>query len=140
MEYLIINKKMENDNVNKMHEMVLEVMDKYTFIDEYFNKPDVNTGKKMPILVKFITTILYLRRRLEFHVDPSETFYGDIERNDYSHFEDISDKVELYKILVCFVTMACSYIDTTITDDDETRDKIVTTLRQYYYKNNDFVA
>ena len=131
---------MENDNVNKMQEMVLEVTNKYTFIEEYLLKPDVNTGNKMPFLTKLMTTILYLRRRLEFQVEPDETFYGGIERNDYSHFEDISDKVELYKILVCFVTMACSYIDTTIKDDDETRDKIVTTLRQYYYKNNDFVV
>ena len=138
--YLIINNKMENDNVNKMQEMVLEVMDKYAFMEDYLKEPDVNTGNKMPILVKFITTILYLRRRLDFLVELDETFYGDIQRNNYSQFEDISDKVELYKILVCFVTMACSYIDTTIKDDDETRDKIVTTLRKYYYKNNDFVA
>ena len=131
---------MENDNVNKMQEMVLEVMDKYAFMEDYLKEPDVNTGNKMPILVKFITTILYLRRRLDFLVELDETFYGDIQRNNYSQFEDISDKVELYKILVCFVTMACSYIDTTIKDDDETRDKIVTTLRKYYYKNNDFVA
>ena len=131
---------MENDNVNKMQEMVLEVMDKYAFMEDYLKEPDVNTGNKMPILVKFITTILYLRRRLDFLVELDETFYGDIQRNNYSQFEDISDKVELYKILVCFVTMACSYIDTTIKDDDETRDKIVTTLRKYYYKNKDFVA
>ena len=131
---------MENDNVNKMQEMVLEVMDKYAFMEDYLKEPDVNTGNKMPFLTKLMTTILYLRRRLDFLVELDETFYDDIERNNYSHFEDISDKVELYKILVCFVTMACSYIDTTIKDDDETRDKIVTTLRKYYYKNNDFVA
>jgi hypothetical protein len=137
--YLIINKKMENDNVKQMHEMVLEVMKKYTFIEEYLSKPDVNTGNKMPLLVKFITTILYLRRRLEFQVDADETFYDSIERNDYSYFEDISDKVELYKILVCFVTMACSYIDAKVSTDDGTREKIIATLRQYYYKNKGFV-
>ena len=131
---------MENDNVKQMHEMVLEVMDKYTFVEDYLKEPDVNTGNKIPFLTKLMSTILYLRRRLEFHVDSNETFYGDIERNNYSHFEDIRDKVELYKILVCFVTMACSYIDTTITTDDKSRDKIITTLRQYYYKNKDFVA
>ena len=131
---------MENDNVKQMHEMVLEVMDKYTFVEDYLKEPDVNTGNKIPFLTKLMSTILYLRRRLEFHVDANETFYGDIERNNYSHFEDIRDKVELYKILVCFVTMACSYIDTTITTDDKSRDKIITTLRQYYYKNKDFVA
>ena len=131
---------MENDNVNKMQEMVLEVTNKYTFIEEYLLKPDVNTGNKMPFLTKLMTTILYLRRRLEFQVEPDETFYGGIERNDYSHFEDISDKVELYKILVCFVTMACSYVNAKVSTDDVSRDKIITTLRQYYYKNKDFVA
>ena len=131
---------MENDNVNKMQEMVLEVMDKYAFMEDYLKEPDVNTGNKMPILVKFITTILYLRRRLEFQVEPDETFYGGIERNDYSHFEDISDNVELYKILVCFVTMACSYVNAKVSTDDVSRDKIITTLRQYYYKNKDFVV
>jgi len=138
--YLIINNKMENDNVNKMQEMVLEVTNKYTFIEEYLLKPDVNTGNKMPFLTKLMTTILYLRRRLEFQVEPDETFYGGIERNDYSHFEDISDNVELYKILVCFVTMACSYVNAKVSTDDVSRDKIITTLRQYYYKNKDFVA
>lgn len=131
---------MENDNVNKMQEMVLEVTNKYTFIEEYLLKPDVNTGNKMPFLTKLMTTILYLRRRLEFQVEPDETFYGGIERNDYSHFEDISDNVELYKILVCFVTMACSYVNAKVSTDDVSRDKIITTLRQYYYKNKDFVA
>ena len=131
---------MENVNVNKMQEMVLEVTNKYTFIEEYLLKPDVNTGNKMPFLTKLMTTILYLRRRLEFQVEPDETFYGGIERNDYSHFEDISDNVELYKILVCFVTMACSYVNAKVSTDDVSRDKIITTLRQYYYKNKDFVA
>ena len=131
---------MENDNVNKMQEMVLEVMDKYAFMEDYLKEPDVNTGTKMPFLTKLMTTILYLRRRLEFQVEPDETFYNDIERNNYSQFVDITEKPELYKILVCFVTMACSYVDATVTTDDKTRDKIITTLRQYYYKNKDFVA
>ena len=131
---------MENNNVNKMKEMVLEVMDKYAFMEDYLKEPDVNTGIKMPFLTKLMTTILYLRRRLDFLVELDETFYDDIERNNYSHFVDITEKPELYKILVCFVTMACSYVDTTVTTDDKTRDKIITTLRQYYYKNKDFVA
>ena len=131
---------MENENVNQMHEMVLEVMDKYAFMEEYLKEPDVNTGIKMPFLTKLMTTILYLRRRLDFLVELDETFYDSIGRNNYSHFEDISDKIELYKILVCFVTMACSYVDATVTTDDKSRDKIITTLRQYYYKNKDFVA
>ena len=131
---------MENDNVNKMQEMVLEVMDKYAFMEDYLKEPDANTGNKMPFLTKLMTTILYLRRRLEFQVEPDETFYNDIERNNYSQFVDITEKPELYKILVYFVTMACSYVDATVTTDDKTRDKIITTLRQYYYKNKDFVA
>jgi hypothetical protein len=36
--------------------------------------------------------------------------------------------------------MACGLIDDMIKDDDESRDKIINTIRQYYYKNKDFIA
>jgi hypothetical protein len=130
---------MADDNVNKMHKMVLDTMDKYTFLEEYLSKPDINTGKRMPTLVKFITTILYLRRRMGFLVESDESFYDDIERNDYTEFENIEDDIEIFNLLVCFVTMACSYINDSV-DDVESRDKIINTIRQYYYKNKDFVA
>lgn len=130
---------MNNSNVEGMHKMVFEVMDKYTFIEDYLLEPDVNTGNKMPLLIKFMTTILYLRRRIGFLVEPDETFYDGIERNNYAQFEEINDKIEVYKVLVCFVTMACSYVNASV-EDVESRDKIVNTLRQYYYKNKDFVA
>ena len=78
-----------NENVRQMQEMVLEAMDKYPFIDEYLIKPDVNTGVRMPLLIKYITTILYLRRRMGFLVEPEESFYDSIERNDYAQFEEI---------------------------------------------------
>lgn len=130
---------MENDNVNKMRQMVLDTMDKYTFLEEYLSKPDINTGKKMPTFIKFITTILYLRRRMGYLVEPDESFYDDIQRNDYTEFENIEDDVEIFHLLVCFVSMACSYVDASV-DDVESRDKIINKIRQYYYKNKDFVA
>ena len=37
------------DSVQQMKDMVLEVLDKYTFIEEYVNKPNVLTGNKIPI-------------------------------------------------------------------------------------------
>ena len=122
-----------NENVKQMQEMVLEAMDKYPFINEYLIQPDVNTGVRMPLLIKFTTTILYLRRRMGFLVEPDESFYDSIERNDYTQFEEISDKIELYKVLVCFVTMACSYVNASV-EDVESRENIVNTLRQYYYE------
>lgn len=130
----------ENYNVNKMHQMVLDTMDKYTFLKEYLLKPDINTGKNMPTFIKIMSTILYLRRRIGFQVEPNEQFYNDIKRNDYTDFQNIEDDVEIFSLLVCFVSMACGIVDDMIKDDDESRDKIINTIRQYYYKNKDFVA
>ena len=78
---------MENDNVNKMQEMVLEVTNKYTFIEEYLLKPDVNTGNKMPFLTKLMTTILYLRRRLEFQVEPDIRRYSSFKFTKIFEFQ-----------------------------------------------------
>jgi hypothetical protein len=36
--------------------------------------------------------------------------------------------------------MACGLVNNMIKDDDESRDIIINTIRQYYYKNKDFVA
>ena len=130
----------ENYNVNKMHQMVLDTMDKYTFLKAYLLKPDINTGKNMPTFIKIMSTILYLRRRIGFQVEPNEQFYNDIKRNDYTDFQNIEDDVEIFNLLVCFVSMACGIVDDMIKDDDESRDKIINTIRQYYYKNKDFVA
>jgi hypothetical protein len=120
--------------------MVLDTMDKYTFLKEYLLKPDINTGKNMPTFIKIMSTILYLRRRIGFQVEPNEQFYNDIKRNDYTEFQNIEDNVEIFNLLVCFVSMACGIVDDMIKDDDESRDKIINTIRQYYYKNKDFIA
>ena len=131
----------ENYNVNKMHQMVLDTMDKYTFLAGYLKQPDVNTGTPMPTFLKIMSTILYLRQRLGFQVIPNdEHFYNDIKRNDYTKFQNIEEDVEILNLLVCFVSMACGLIDDMIKDDDESRDKIINTIRQYYYKNKDFIA
>jgi hypothetical protein len=104
-------------------------------------QPDVNTGKSMPTFLKIMSTILYLRQRLGFQVIPNdEQFYNDIKRNDYTNFQNIKEDVEILNLLVCFVSMACGLIDDMIKDDDESRDKIINTIRQYYYKNKDFIA
>ena len=98
------------DAAEQMKNTVFEVMDKYAFIEEYVNAPSVLTGKRIPIFIKYMSTILYLRRRLGFLVVPQdEEFYYKIEDNDYTQFASISDSVELYKLLVTFVTFACSY-------------------------------
>jgi len=126
--------------VESLHASVLETINKYTFLEGYLKQPDVNTGKIMPTFLKIMSTILYLRQRLGFQVIPNdEQFYNDIKRNDYTNFQNIEEDVEILNLLVCFVSMACGLIDDMI-KDDETRDKIIKTIRQYYYKNKDFVA
>jgi hypothetical protein len=134
----------QQNNTNKvetLHASVLETMNKYTFLEGYLKQPDVNTGKTMPTFLKIMSTILYLRQRLGFLVIPNdEQFYNDIKRNDYTNFQNIEEDVEILNLLVCFVSMACGLIDDMIKDDDESRDKIINTIRQYYYKNKDFVA
>lgn len=127
--------------VESLHANVLETMNKYTFLEGYLKQPDVNTGKPMPTFLKIMSTILYLRQRLGFQVIPNdEKFYNDIKRNDYTNFQNIEEDVEILNLLVCFVSMACGLIDDMIKDDDESRDKIINTIRQYYYKNKDFIA
>lgn len=136
------NNKMEveiSTNVEKMKHMVFEVMDKYTFLDDYLKQPDINTGIKIPTFVKIMSTILYLRQRIEFLVEEDlEPFYDDIERNDYTDFENI-EEYELFKILVCFVTMACSFVDSLI-EDENSKQTMINEIRRYYYKNKDFVT
>ena len=127
--------------VESLHANVLETVNRYTFLEGYLKQPDVNTGKPMPTFLKIMSTILYLRQRLGFQVIPNdEQFYNDIKRNDYTKFQNIEEDVEILNLLVCFVSMACGLIDDMIKDDDESRDKIINTIRQYYYKNKDFVA
>lgn len=126
---------MSQENVNPYYDIkaiTFEIMNKYTFIENYLSSPDCTTLKKMPLLTKFLSTILYLRRRLGFIVDTLEVFYDYDDRNDYSNFEQISDKIEIYKILVCFVSMSLGHVNATITDDDESRDKIINAIRKYY--------
>ena len=56
----------------QMKNVVFEVMDKYAFIEEYLNAPSVLTGKGIPIFIKYMSTILYLRRKLGFLVEPAD--------------------------------------------------------------------
>ena len=128
------------DAAEQMKNMVFEVMDKYAFIEEYINQPSVLTGRQMPIFVKYMSTILYLRRRLGFLLIPEdEVFYDNIEDNDYTKFVFIDD-MEIYKILVAFITFACSYVTDKVQDDDESLNKILPNIRKYFYKNLDFVV
>ena len=129
------------ESVEQMKIVVFDVIDRYTFIEEYVNTPSVLTGNHIPIFIKYMATILYLRRRLGFLVVPDdETFYNKIEDNDYTQFALIDDSVELYKLLVTFVTFACSYITSKVEGDDESLDKILPNIRKYIYKNLDFVV
>ena len=69
------------ESVEQMKIVVFDVIDRYTFIEEYVNSPSVLTGKHIPIFIKYMATILYLRRPLGFRVVPDdETFYNKIGR------------------------------------------------------------
>ena len=128
------------DAAKQMKDTVFEVMDNYPFIEEYINQPSVLTGNHIPIFIKYMSTILYLRRRLGFLLIPEdEVFYDNIEDNDYTKFVFIDD-MEIYKILVAFITFACSYVTDKVQDDDEILNKILPTIRKYFYKNLDFVV
>ena len=128
------------DAAEQMKNVVFEVMDKYAFLEEYINAPSVLTGNRIPIFVKYMSTILYLRRHLGFLVVPQdEAFYDKIDDNNYTQFASIDD-VEIYKILVAFVIFACSYITDKVGDDDESLDKILPNIRKYFYRNLDFVS
>jgi hypothetical protein len=84
---------------------------------------------------------LYLRRRLGFLLVPEEeVFYDRMEDNDYTEFALVDNAVELYKILVAFVTFACSYVTDKVQDDDESLNKILPNIRKYFYKNLGFVV
>ena len=143
MDALVFNynyRKTMADADEQMKNMVFEVMDKHAFIEEYINQPSVLTGNQMPIFIKYMSTILYLRRRLGFLVIPEdEVFYDRIRDNDYTKFANIED-VEIYKILVAFIIFACSYVTDKVQDDDESLNKILPTIRKYFYKNLDFVV
>jgi hypothetical protein len=141
LKQIIIIVDTMTESVKQMKDIVLEVLDKYTFIEEYVNKPSILTGKSIPIFTKYMSSILYFRRRLGFIVDPDEeTFYDRIEDNDYTHFAVINDNVELYKLLVAFTTLACSYVTSKVDTDDESLGKILPNIRKYLYKNLDFVV
>ena len=143
MNALVFNynyRKTMTDADEQMKNMVFGVMNKYAFIEEYINQPSVLTGNQMPIFIKYMSTILYLRRRLGFLVIPEdEVFYDRIRDNDYTKFANIED-VEIYKILVAFIIFACSYVTDKVQDDDESLNKILPTIRKYFYKNLDFVV
>jgi hypothetical protein len=126
------------NTIEDMSDIISEVLDKYTFLDDYLAAPRVGTGKPIPVFIKFISTILYIRQRLGFLVEPDESFYDCINYNDYTQFKNI-EATELYKILVAFVTFVCGYVNRTVTNVEE-RDKIMPNIRKYYYKNKDFIV
>ena len=132
-------KKNMTDSAEQIKNVVFEVMDKYPFLEEFINQPSCLTSKHMPMFIKYMSTILYLRRKLGFLVEPAdEKFYDNIEDNDYREFTSM-DNVELYKILVAFVFFACSHITDKVTDEHDLH-KILPNIRKYLYKDLDFVV
>ena len=130
--------RLKSNTIQEMQDTIEGVMDKYTFIESYMNQPNIRTGKRIPMFIKFMSTILYLRQKLDFLVEPTESFYNDIDNNDYSDFENL-DITEIHKILITFVTFTCTYIEDKVEEEEE-RTKIINRIRSYYYKNKDFAV
>jgi hypothetical protein len=118
--------------MNDIQEKVENVPTQYPFIEEYLDEPNIITGKPGPIFIKLMSTILFLRQRIGFSVDSTDTFYDCINQNNYSKFENIN-KVELYPILLYFINIACMYICDNV-DDEEDIKKIIPKIQCYATK------
>lgn len=122
---------------NQRRDIILGVVDKHTFIEDYLLSPKLGTDEPISAFIKLMSTVLYLRKRIGFLVEPDESFYHCIEYNDYTDFENIESD-ELYKLLITFVSFAVGYIKLCVEDETD-RDQIMSNIEKYYYKNKDFV-
>ena len=122
---------------NQRRDIILGVVEKYTFIEDYLLSPKLGTNEPISAFIKLMSTVLYLRQRIGFLVESDESFYHCIEYNDYTEFSNI-DPDELYNLLITFVSFAVGYIKLCV-EDEADRDQIMSTIEKYYYKNKDFV-
>lgn len=118
--------------MSDLQKIVENIPIQYPFIKDYLDEPNIITGKSGPIFIKLMSTILYLRQRINFPVKSSETFYESIEQNNYSKFENINN-AELYKILLYFISIACMFIYDNI-DNEEDATKIISKIQSYSTK------
>ena len=79
---------------------------KYPEINEFF---DDSHEQSMPVFIKLMATILFIRQKLGYHVDKTEVFYCHVSKLDPKLFSTV-EKEDLPILLELFVSVACDYI------------------------------
>ena len=91
--------------MNSDEEMQKFVM-KYPEINEFFDDP---RHQSMPVFIKLMATILFIRQKLGYVVDNTEVFYCHISKLDPNLFSSV-EKEDLPILLELFVSVTCDYI------------------------------
>jgi len=76
---------------------------KYPEINELFD------DSNMPVFIKLMATILFIREKLGYVVDKTEVFYCHISKLDPKLFSTV-EKEDLPILLELFVSVACDYV------------------------------
>lgn len=110
----------------------------FTILKKY---PEVNaylSNTTTPIFNKLMTTVVFIRQKLNYTVDKSEVFYNNAAELDPQLFHNV-EKDDLPMLLKLFVRIICDYVSNTdILEDDEgvkTKQKICNELRKYEIAN-----
>lgn len=118
--------------MSNIQQKIENVPIQYPFIQEYLNEPNIITGKPGPIFIKLMSTILYLRQRIGFLVESTDTFYNCINQNNYSKFENINN-ADLYIILLYLINITCIHTSDNI-DNEEDLKKVISKIQSYAIK------
>ncbi len=78
---------------------------KYPEINTYFTESD----QSIPIFIKLMATILFVRQKLGYRVDETEVFYRYISRVDPLPFSNVLTE-DLPALLELFVGVLCDYV------------------------------
>ena len=79
---------------------------KYPEINEFF---DDSRDQSMPVFIKLMATILFIRQKLGYHVDKTEVFYCHVSKLDPKLFSTVETE-DLPILLELFVSVTCDYI------------------------------
>jgi hypothetical protein len=91
--------------MNSDEEMQKFVM-KYPEINEFF---DDSRDQSMPVFIKLMATILFIKQKMGYHVDKTEVFYCHISKLDPTLFSSV-EKEDLPILLELFVSVTCDYV------------------------------
>ena len=106
---------------------------KYPEINEFF---DDSHDQSMPVFIKLMATVLFIRQKLGYHVDKTEVFYCHVSKLDPKLFSTV-EKEDLPILLELFVSVTCDYIcgaDMIDLDDakaQESKSKVCVKMSRY---------